>query len=228
MSTITATVQLRRDTAANWTSNNPTLLAGEIGIESDTKRMKIGNGTQAWTALAYAQGTAALVNTGTGSTDVPTITDADARYRLATDGWNILTKPTATARTNNTLSADPYLVLPMAANTNYSGTITIYASASVAGDFKSRITGPASPTRVFLAQVFFNSAGSPSNRVANAYDTTDLAQTATSAFIIRGLINFTVENGANAGNFEFQWAQNSTDASATTLLAGSTIEWLTF
>jgi hypothetical protein len=228
MSTITATVQLRRDTAANWTSNNPTLLAGEIGIESDTKRMKIGNGTQAWTALAYAQGTAALVNTGTGATDVPTITDADARYRLASDGWNILTKPTSTARTNNTLAADPYLVLPMAANTNYSGTITLYVSASSGGDFKSRITGPASPTRVFLAQVFFNSAGTPSNRIASAYDTSDLAQTAGATFIIRGQLNFTVENGANAGNLELQWAQNTTDASAATVLAGSTIEWLKF
>lgn len=64
MSAITATVQLRRDTAANWTANNPTLLAGEVGIETDTRRMKFGNGTQAWTALAYAQGTAAQSNTG--------------------------------------------------------------------------------------------------------------------------------------------------------------------
>lgn len=64
MSAITATVQLRRDTAANWTANNPTLLAGEVGIETDTRRMKFGNGTQTWTALAYAQGTAAQSNTG--------------------------------------------------------------------------------------------------------------------------------------------------------------------
>lgn len=47
-------LQLRYDTAANWTSNNPTLLAGEIGIESDTKKMKVGDGTTAWTSLAYA------------------------------------------------------------------------------------------------------------------------------------------------------------------------------
>jgi hypothetical protein len=64
MSAITATVQLRRDTAANWTANNPTLLVGEVGIETDTRRMKFGNGTQAWTALPYAQGTAAQNNTG--------------------------------------------------------------------------------------------------------------------------------------------------------------------
>jgi Major tropism determinant N-terminal domain/Collagen triple helix repeat (20 copies) len=46
-------LQQRRDTAANWTSNNPTLAAGEIGIETNTSRLKIGDGTTAWTALAY-------------------------------------------------------------------------------------------------------------------------------------------------------------------------------
>jgi len=47
-------LQLRRDTAANWTTNNPTLAAGEIGIETDTLKFKIGDGSTAWTALAYA------------------------------------------------------------------------------------------------------------------------------------------------------------------------------
>ena len=47
-------IQFRRDTAANWTSTNPTLAQGELGLETDTSRYKIGNGTQAWSALAYA------------------------------------------------------------------------------------------------------------------------------------------------------------------------------
>ena len=36
-------IQIRRDTAANWISANPTLRAGEIGIETDTLKMKVGN-----------------------------------------------------------------------------------------------------------------------------------------------------------------------------------------
>ncbi len=44
-------IQLRRDTAANWTANNPLLLNGEIGIETDTLKFKIGNGTQRWNLL---------------------------------------------------------------------------------------------------------------------------------------------------------------------------------
>lgn len=46
-------IQLRRDTAANWTSANPVLAAGEAGIESDTNKFKIGDGTSTWSQLDY-------------------------------------------------------------------------------------------------------------------------------------------------------------------------------
>jgi hypothetical protein len=48
-----ARIRLRRDTAANWTAANPVLLNGEIGIETDTRRFKIGNGSSTWSALPY-------------------------------------------------------------------------------------------------------------------------------------------------------------------------------
>jgi hypothetical protein len=51
---MTSRLQNRRDTAANWTSNNPTLAAGELGLETDTTKYKIGDGTTAWNSLAYA------------------------------------------------------------------------------------------------------------------------------------------------------------------------------
>lgn len=46
--------QFKRATAANWTSFNPVLSAGEPGAELDTGLMKIGDGTSTWTALPYA------------------------------------------------------------------------------------------------------------------------------------------------------------------------------
>ena len=46
--------QLRNDTAANWTDANPTLLAGEIGIETDTRKFKFGDGSTEWKLLGYA------------------------------------------------------------------------------------------------------------------------------------------------------------------------------
>jgi len=49
----TARIRLRRDTEADWTAANPTLLDGEMGIETDTRRFKVGDGSTAWTSLNY-------------------------------------------------------------------------------------------------------------------------------------------------------------------------------
>ena len=60
-------IQLRRDTAANWTSANPTLRAGEVGIETDTLKFKIGNGTQTWTQITtYANVTPSSLTSSLG------------------------------------------------------------------------------------------------------------------------------------------------------------------
>lgn len=48
-----ALIQVRRDTAAEWTARNPTLAAGEMGFETDTGKFKIGTGSTAWTSLLY-------------------------------------------------------------------------------------------------------------------------------------------------------------------------------
>jgi Major tropism determinant N-terminal domain len=50
-------IQLRRDTAENWTSVNPILADGEPGLEWDTNKIKYGDGTTAWTSLGYADST---------------------------------------------------------------------------------------------------------------------------------------------------------------------------
>jgi hypothetical protein len=60
-------IQVRRGTAAQWTSANPTLAAGEWGLETDTLKTKIGNGATAWTSLAYqGAGTVTSITAGTG------------------------------------------------------------------------------------------------------------------------------------------------------------------
>ena len=48
------TIQLRRDTASNWIATNPILAVGEMGIETTTLKMKIGNGVTPWVSLPYA------------------------------------------------------------------------------------------------------------------------------------------------------------------------------
>lgn len=47
-------IQLRHDTAANWTAKNPVLMVGELGFEIDTNKFKIGDGVKEWNALEYA------------------------------------------------------------------------------------------------------------------------------------------------------------------------------
>ena len=49
-------IQVRRDSAANWTSNDPVLDSGEFGYETDTGLFKIGNGSSAWSVLPYFSG----------------------------------------------------------------------------------------------------------------------------------------------------------------------------
>lgn len=44
---------VRRGLAAAWTTKNEVLFAGEFGLETDTKRMKMGDGTTAWNSLQY-------------------------------------------------------------------------------------------------------------------------------------------------------------------------------
>lgn len=53
MATALIQLRMRRDTDANWTANDPTLAAGEIGINSTIGEFKIGDGVTAWSSLPY-------------------------------------------------------------------------------------------------------------------------------------------------------------------------------
>jgi hypothetical protein len=64
-------IQVRRDTAANWTSVDPVLAAGEMGLETDTRKTKFGDGTTSWTSLAYAT-SAGLISSDTAP-DSPSV-----------------------------------------------------------------------------------------------------------------------------------------------------------
>ena len=86
-------IQMRRDTASNWTSAAPTLAAGEWGLETDTLKFKIGDGTTAWASLAYSS-----LPAGTATIASPTFTGVPAG-------------PTASANTNTTQLATTAFVM---------------------------------------------------------------------------------------------------------------------
>lgn len=67
MATSRQRIQLRRDSASNWTAANPVLAAGEAGYETDTGKLKIGNGSTPWSSLSYFAGSAGTL---AGLTDV--------------------------------------------------------------------------------------------------------------------------------------------------------------
>lgn len=75
-------IQTRRGTAAQWTSANPILKAGELGVETDTRKMKVGDGTTAWTSLLYVVGGAgsstwgSITGTLSSQTDLQTALNA--------------------------------------------------------------------------------------------------------------------------------------------------------
>jgi hypothetical protein len=71
------TMQQKRGTASRWTSTNPVLLAGEIGVETDTNKLKVGDGVTQWNSLGYTKvdaQTISYVHTQNASLSVWTIT----------------------------------------------------------------------------------------------------------------------------------------------------------
>jgi len=91
-------IQLRRDTAANWTSANPTLAQGELGVETDTSKIKVGDGSTAWSSLSYLIDTGgyAVLDTDqawTGSQRATIVTDNDGSFDLDA-GQNFSCTPT--------------------------------------------------------------------------------------------------------------------------------------
>jgi hypothetical protein len=53
-------IQLRRGTAASWTAANTLLAEGEMGLETDSGKFKVGDGTTAWISLPYSLGSVTL------------------------------------------------------------------------------------------------------------------------------------------------------------------------
>ncbi len=108
-------IQIRRDTASNWTSANPTLAQGELGIETDTLKVKAGDGTTAWTSASYlidtggyaaysdttANFTGALQKSGSPVVTAAYTGDVDVTGELIVDSYNE-TYAAVTSTTNAT------------------------------------------------------------------------------------------------------------------------------
>lgn len=102
-------IQIRRGTAAQWTSANPTLASAEFGYETDTGKFKLGDGSTAWNSLGYkASGTVTSITAGTGLSG-GTITTSGT---IAIDTATTVDVSTAQTLTNKTLTS-PTLNAPL-------------------------------------------------------------------------------------------------------------------
>ena len=89
-------IQLRRDSSTNWTSANPTLALGELGLETDGYKYKIGDGATAWTSLGYAElaGTDVFtINEQTGTAYTLIAGDAGKLVKMTNASANTVTVP---------------------------------------------------------------------------------------------------------------------------------------
>lgn len=143
--------------------------------------------------------------------------------------WTLVRKMSSTVKNSDAvLAVDPVLKFPMLANTTYLIRGQINAFTNATPDLKYRFTGPASPTvvRIVRTHAIGGGGSAPANGIAAAYDSADVVFLATGAQAISIAFEAYVENGANAGDFEFQWAQNTSNA-ANTSVNPSYIEYTT-
>lgn len=120
---ISAQIRIRRDTAANFTSADPTLALGEIAYEVDTKRFKVGTGSTVWTALGYAaQNPTDLTVAGTvGVAGVMSVTNATAST-LSTNGALVVTGGTGIGGALNVAGAAGLAGITTVSNSTASST----------------------------------------------------------------------------------------------------------
>jgi hypothetical protein len=120
MSVVTQ-IQVRRGTASQWTSANPTLASGEWGFETDTGKVKIGNGSTAWNSLGYTgAGDIEGVTAGTGLSGGGT----SGTVTVSIDTSVTADLSTAQTLTNKTLTA-PVINLSLNAQTGTTYTFAL-------------------------------------------------------------------------------------------------------
>jgi Major tropism determinant N-terminal domain len=232
-------IKLRRDTAANWTTVNPVLGEGEPGLESDTGKIKYGNGTDHWNSLDYptVYATPTPVSALTGTTLPINITQSSLT-QLGTLTNLTVTNPIHGSINGNAATAD----LATLASTATSATtaVTANVATTLAGGAANQIvfqtgTGnidyivaPASSS-TFLEWngVTFSWATAPSP-TADSLGGTTLASTVINSSLtsVGTLANLTVTNpiiGSVTGSAGSVAAINITGASLPNTITGSSL-----
>lgn len=199
-----------------------TILLRNAGTTGDPDFVKISALTN---SSAFGSGDKIMIEEATG--ELRKVDFDDLPGGGPANLWTTVKKTTdETTNTDATLSDDSALVVPLAAATNYVIRGTVFYDTPTAADFKFSFNGPASPSLVNIAFNFIDTDGSAGEDSNEAYGVSVSITGLAGTF---GLVKFTalIRNGANVGNFTFQWAQNTSNGSNTTVRAGSYLEYFT-
>lgn len=151
---------------------------------------------------------------------------ADLQSQIGASGWTTVTKTTdETINTDTTVTADSALLFAVAANTKYRFRVLAFFSTGATPGFKFSILGPSTPTLFKARNQFGNDSTGLNNSAVTTSYYSGVAVVGAGGGGGFALVEAVLHNGANAGNIEFGWAQNTSDAGSTTVLAGSFIEY---
>jgi hypothetical protein len=156
-------IQIRRDTASNWTSANPILAQGEMGAETDTSKIKIGDGTTAWASLGY------LIDAG----DYLTATSTNTLTNKTITG--VKETKVAMGANNIDLSLGNYFTYTLSGAQTL--TVSNVASSGSVSAFVLEVTNGGSAALTFFSGVTWAAATAPTLTAAGvdtlAFFTTD-------------------------------------------------------
>lgn len=188
-----------QDTKANLAAWAPTLPPQWMGFETDTARWKRGDGVTAWPNLPYLKG----------------------------GGFEIIKPINEDKTSDNTLAADTHLQFAAAANTKYRIKMKIWFDTGATPDFKYQISGPATPTAVRIFRKHIDPTNKTTLVVASETDYTSSTSLAAGTGTTGGYIevDMILHNGSTAGTVSFDWSQATSNSTATTVLAGSSLTY---
>lgn len=127
-------IQLRRDTSTNWITANPVLAQGELGLETNTRKIKVGDGSTPWNSLLYYDlGTilSEVIFTGSIREQTYQITDAATIFIEPGNGSiQYLTSIGASRTINTSLFLDGEVVTLMINDNSGTGSVSTWTSVS--------------------------------------------------------------------------------------------------
>ena len=118
-------IQLRRDGAQQWANVNPILAQGEIGIEIDTSRIKIGDGVTPWNSLKYER----PIETESNTANTLVKRDADGNFAAGAITASLIGNSATATRLANTRSIT--LAGDMSGSASFDGSANVNITAEL-------------------------------------------------------------------------------------------------